>query len=69
MRNLYACGAALGAALLSGRRQVLAQGLSGDAPQQPMLEISFMFGRNIGSELGGVSDELWTDLVASEITR
>ena len=32
-----------------------------------MLEISFMFGRNVGSELG-VSEELWTDFVASEIT-
>jgi hypothetical protein len=67
MRNLYACGAALGAALLSAPAPSLAQGLSCDAPQQPMLEISFMFGRDVGNELG-VSEELWTDFVASEIT-
>jgi hypothetical protein len=67
MRNLYACGAALGAALLSAPAPSLAQGLSCDAPQQPMLEISFMFGRDVGNELG-VSKELWTDFVASEIT-
>jgi hypothetical protein len=32
-----------------------------------MLEISFMFGRDVGNELG-VSEELWTGFVASEIT-
>jgi hypothetical protein len=32
-----------------------------------MLEISLMFGRNIGGELG-VSKELWSEFVASEIT-
>ena len=31
-----------------------------------MLEISLMFGRNIGGELG-VTEELWSDFVASEI--
>jgi hypothetical protein len=46
---------------------VLAQGLSCNAPQKPMLEISLMFGRNIGGELG-VSEELWSEFVASEIT-
>jgi hypothetical protein len=32
-----------------------------------MLEISLMFGRNIGGELG-VSEEVWSEFVASEIT-
>jgi hypothetical protein len=32
-----------------------------------MLEISLMFGRNVGGELG-VTEELWSDFVASEIT-
>ena len=45
---------------------VSAQGLTCTAPQQPMLEISLMFGR-IGGELG-VTEELWSDFVASEIT-
>ncbi len=32
-----------------------------------MLEIDLMFGRNIGGQLG-VSEELWSDFVAKEIT-
>ena len=32
-----------------------------------MLEIDLMFGRNIGGEVG-VSEEQWTDFVASEIS-
>ena len=44
---------------------VSAQGLTCTAPQQPMLEISLMIGR-IGGELG-VTEELWSDFVASEI--
>jgi hypothetical protein len=44
-----------------------AQGLACDDPQKAMLEIDLMFGRNIGGELG-VSEELWTEFVASEIT-
>jgi uncharacterized protein DUF3574 len=46
---------------------LLAQGLSCNAPQKPMLEISLMFGRNIGGERG-VSEEVWSEFVASEIT-
>jgi hypothetical protein len=45
----------------------MAQGLSCDAPQKLMLEIDLMFGRNIGGELG-VSEGLWSDFMASEIT-
>jgi Protein of unknown function (DUF3574) len=63
MRNLYAWGGCECRPSLRG----LGQGISCDAPQQPALEISLMFGRNIGSELG-VSEELWSDFVASEIT-
>jgi hypothetical protein len=37
--------------LLFGTAPGLAEGISCDAPQQPALEISLMFGRNIGSEL------------------
>jgi hypothetical protein len=45
----------------------LAQGLSCNDPQKPMLEIDLMFGRNIGGQLG-VSEGLWSEFVASEIT-
>jgi len=44
-----------------------AQELSCREPQKPMLEIDLMFGRNIGGQLG-VSEELWSDFVAKEIT-
>jgi len=44
-----------------------AQELSCGEPQKPMLEIDLMFGRNIGGQLG-VSEELWSDFVAKEIT-
>jgi Protein of unknown function (DUF3574) len=54
-------------ALLIMASPALAQGLACNDPQKPMLEIDLMFGRNIGSELG-VSEGLWSDFVASEIT-
>jgi hypothetical protein len=44
-----------------------AQGLTCNDPQQPMLEIDLLFGRNIGVELG-VSDRHWSEFVAREIT-
>ena len=66
MRSLFVWGVQVFALLLV-TAPVLAQGLTCDAPQKPMLEISLMFGRNIGGELG-VSEELWSNFVASEIT-
>jgi hypothetical protein len=54
-------------ALLIMTTPAWAQGLACSDPQKPMLEISLMFGRNIGGELG-VSEGLWADFVASEIT-
>ncbi len=45
----------------------LAQGIACSDPQRPMLEIDLLFGRNIGGRLG-VSEEQWTDFVASEIS-
>jgi hypothetical protein len=66
MRSLFVWGLQV-LALLIMAAPVLAQGLSCNAPQKPMLEISLMFGRNIGGELG-VSEELWSEFVASEIT-
>jgi Protein of unknown function (DUF3574) len=44
-----------------------AQGLSCSDPGRPRLEIDLLFGRNIGGELG-VSEGLWSDFVAKEIT-
>jgi hypothetical protein len=44
-----------------------AQGLACSGPQQAMLEIDLLFGRNIGMELG-VSEAHWSDFVAQEIT-
>ena len=66
MRSLFVWGLQV-LALLIMAAPVLAQGLSCNAPQKPMLEISLMFGRNIGGELG-VSEEVWSEFVASEIT-
>ena len=54
-------------ALLIMITPVLAQGIACSDPQRPMLEIDLMFGRNIGGEVG-VSEEQWTDFVASEIS-
>jgi hypothetical protein len=45
----------------------VSQGIECAAPQQPMLEIDLMFGRNIGGELG-VSELAWSEFLASEIT-
>ena len=66
MRSLFLWGLRV-MALVIMAGPVSAQGLTCTAPQQPMLEISLMFGRNIGGELG-VTEELWSDFVASEIT-
>jgi uncharacterized protein DUF3574 len=66
MRSLFVWGLQV-LALLIMAAPLLAQGLSCNAPQKPMLEISLMFGRNIGGELG-VSEEVWSEFVASEIT-
>jgi hypothetical protein len=54
-------------ALLIMTMPILAQGIACSDPQRPMLEIDLMFGRNIGGEVG-VSEEQWTDFVASEIS-
>jgi hypothetical protein len=54
-------------ALLIMTMPVLAQGIACSDPQRPMLEIDLMFGRNIGGALG-VSEDQWTDFVASEIS-
>ena len=54
-------------ALLIMTMPVLAQGIACSDPQQPMLEIDLVFGRNIGGELG-VTEQQWTDFVAAEIT-
>ena len=54
-------------ALLITTMPILAQGLVCTAPQQPMLEIDLMFGRNIGDELG-VTEQQWSDFVVAEIT-
>lgn len=54
-------------ALLIMITPVLAQGIACSDPQRPMLEIDLMFGRNIEGEVG-VSEEQWTDFVASEIS-
>ena len=54
-------------ALLIMITPVLAQGIACSDPQWPMLEIDLLFGRNIGGKVG-VSEEQWTDFVASEIS-
>jgi hypothetical protein len=54
-------------ALLIMITPVLAQGIACSDPQRPMLEIDLLFGRNIGGKVG-VSEEQWTDFVASEIS-
>jgi len=38
-----------------------------DTPQQPMLQIELMFGRNIGGRLG-VSETAWSHFLAHEVT-
>jgi Protein of unknown function (DUF3574) len=43
------------------------QGVTCREPLRPMIEIVMMFGRNIGGELG-VSETLWSEFVAREIT-
>ena len=63
LRLLIASAIALG----SFAAPVVAQGLASHDPQKPMFEIDLMFGRNIGGELG-VSEGLWSEFVASEIT-
>lgn len=57
----------MGCTLLEMAAPSFAQELSCTEPQKPMLEIDLMFGRNIGGQLG-VSEELWSDFVAKEIT-
>ena len=54
-------------AVLLMTAQASAQGLTCSAPLQPMLEIELLFGRNIDGDLG-VSEEQWTEFLASEIT-
>jgi hypothetical protein len=54
-------------ALLIMITPVLAHGIACSDPQRPMLEIDLLFGRNIGGKVG-VSEEQWTDFVASEIS-
>jgi hypothetical protein len=54
-------------ALLIMSKPILAQGIACSDPQRPMLVIDLMFGRNIGGALGVTEDE-WSDFVASEIT-
>ena len=66
MRSFWLLGAGAFALLIT-TMPILAQGFVCAAPQQPMLEIDLMFGRNIGDELG-VTEQQWSDFVAAEIT-
>ncbi len=56
-----------GAFALITTMPVPAQRIDCSDPQKPMLEIDLLFGRNVGGELG-VSEDEWTDFVASEIS-
>jgi hypothetical protein len=53
--------------LLAPSDVAFAQGLSCPTPQNPMVEVELLFGRNIGGHLG-VSDAQWRSFVAREIT-
>jgi hypothetical protein len=53
--------------LLAPADVAFAQGLSCPTPQNPMVEVELLFGRNIGGRLG-VSDAQWRSFVAREIT-
>ena len=58
---------ALVALLLAPGDFVSAQGVSCPAPQNPMVEVELLFGRNIGGRLG-VTEARWRSFVAREIT-
>ena len=58
---------ALVALLLAPADFVSAQGVSCPAPQNPMVEVELLFGRNIGGRLG-VTEAQWRSFVAREIT-
>ena len=58
---------ALVALLLAPADFVSAQGVSCPAPQNPMVEVELLFGRNIGGRLG-VTDKNWSEFLAREVT-
>lgn len=57
----------LGALLLAQAGAASAQGISCPAPQNSMVEVELLFGRNIGGRLG-VSDTQWRAFLAREVT-
>ncbi len=56
-----------GALLLAQAGTVSAQGLSCPAPQNSMVEVELLFGRNIGGRFG-VTEAKWRAFLAREVT-